>query len=281
MTGIYMIRFGNDENMHFYIGQSVNIKRRKWEHLNELRNGTHANRYMQHVYDKCGEESMTFEVLCECTEDKLNELEEYYIYTMYAFADDGMRGMNLNTGGEGGQNFSAETKRKISEAGKGHSVSDETRKKISEALKWHTESPETRAKISEAQKGNKYREGKTASAKTRAKISEAQKGNKSCVGRKLSEETKQKISKANKGKPGRRGPDSPRYGKPPSPLAGKPKVSVICIETNEIFDSCAEAGRAYNVDGASINSVVHGKSKTCCGLHWKKYERSDGDGTCE
>lgn len=281
MTGIYMIRFGDDENMHFYIGQSAKIEKRKRQHLSELRNGIHKNPYMQRAYNKYGEESMTFEVLCECAEDKLNELEEYYIYTMQTFVDDNPQGMNLNTGGGGrnmsdktrakisevtkGKKRSAEARAKMSEANKGKKHSPETKAKMSEAKKGKKLSAETKAKISEAKKGNNFRKGRTLSPETRAKISEAKKGHA------VLPETRAKISEAKKGKPGKHGKRSP--------LAGRPKVPVMCIETNEIFASCAEAGRAYDVVGASISHAVLGITKTCCGLHWKKYERSDGIGT--
>ena len=52
-------------------------------------------------------------------------------------------------------NMSEDTRKKISEANKGHTVSDETRRKISEVKKGHTVSDETRRKLSEASKGHK------------------------------------------------------------------------------------------------------------------------------
>lgn len=192
MTGIYMIRFGDDENAHFYIGQSVDIGQRKRQHLSELRNGIHVNPYMQSVFNKYGEKSMTFEVLCECVEEKLNELEEYYIYTMCTFVGDNSYGLNLNTGG-GGHNISEETRAKLSEAKKGNTFhkgkkhSAETIAKMSEAHKSKNLSAETIAKMREAAKDKKHSE------ETRAKISEANKG------RKLSDETRAKMSEAKKG----------------------------------------------------------------------------------
>lgn len=156
MTGIYMIMFGDGENAYFYIGQSVNIERRKNKHLSELRHGHHRNPYMQRVFNEYGEKSITFEVLCECTKDKLYELEEYYIYTMYALVDDGMNGLNLNTGGEGNRNFSAETREKMGNGFRDKKHSAEARAKISEAGKRKKLSDETKAKISKARKGIKY-----------------------------------------------------------------------------------------------------------------------------
>lgn len=156
MTGIYMIRFGDDEHAHYYIGQSADIERRKKEHVRELRNRTHPNLYMQNVFNKYGEESMTFEVLCECSEDKLDELEEYYIYTMYAFVEDNVHGLNLTTGGNGIRNHAEETKQKISKAHKGKVLSEEVKQKLSKALTGKVVSDKTKQKISETKKGHVF-----------------------------------------------------------------------------------------------------------------------------
>jgi hypothetical protein len=97
---------------------------------------------------------------------------------------------NRTDGGEGSSGCipSEETKRKLSEANKGHTVSEKTRKKISEASKGKTHSEEHKRKLSEANKGH------TVSEETKRKLSEAHKGNT------LSDETKRKLSEAHKGK---------------------------------------------------------------------------------
>lgn len=88
-----------------------------------------------------------------------------------------------------GMHHTIETRRKMSEARKGHCCSDETRRKMSEANKGRTATDETRRKLSESLKG------RTLSGETRRKMSEARKGNH------LSEETRKKISEANKVQP--------------------------------------------------------------------------------
>jgi hypothetical protein len=97
---------------------------------------------------------------------------------------------NRTDGGEGSSGCipSEETKRKLSEANKGHTVSKETRKKISEASKGKTHSEEHKRKLSEVNKGH------TVSEETKRKLSEAHKGNT------LSDETKRKMSEVRKGR---------------------------------------------------------------------------------
>jgi hypothetical protein len=118
---------------------------------------------------------------------------------------------NRTDGGEGasGAIRSDETKKRMSEAGKGRifseehmrklsvakkNISEETRRKLSEVQKGKILSEETRRKLSEVHKG------KTPSEETRRKMSEAHKGNTYCLGKNHSEETKKKMSEALKGK---------------------------------------------------------------------------------
>jgi len=121
---------------------------------------------------------------------------------------------NRTDGGEGSSGCipSDETRRKLSEAGKGKTLSEEHRRKLSEASKGEKnhnygkpKSEETRRKLSEAKKG------KTASEESRKKMSESGKVkifseehrrnlSQWQIGKTLSEETRRKISEAAKGR---------------------------------------------------------------------------------
>lgn len=106
-----------------------------------------------------------------------------------------------------GKSQSEETKRKISETLRFHSVSEASRKRMSEAHKGRKHlSEEAKRKLSEARKGKKLSEetkkkisetlkGKHHSEEARKKMSETRKGHL------VSEETKRKISEAKKGIP--------------------------------------------------------------------------------
>ena len=123
----------------------------------------------------------------------------------------------------------------------------------------------------------------------------------------MSDESKQKISDAlkgkNKGKPGHwKGKKLPkeivekikisrsqmddnkkeeyRNKLSESKMGGKNAISVkvICVNTNEVFDSMADAGRKYNTSSSSITKCCKGKCKSAGKhhvtkelLHWEYY----------
>ena len=98
-----------------------------------------------------------------------------------------------------------EEKQKISEAQKGMVWSAETRRKISLATKGHRNflgkkhSKETKEKLSAIFKGNKYCLGRKMSTDQKKQLSEIKKGNKYSLGLKRSIETKKKLSEQKKG----------------------------------------------------------------------------------
>ena len=61
LSGIYMI--ANNITHNIYIGESLDIKRRRKEHYNALKTGQHYNLKMQHDYNLYGEESFEFKIL--------------------------------------------------------------------------------------------------------------------------------------------------------------------------------------------------------------------------
>ncbi len=136
--GIY--RIINQTTGKSYVGQSVNIRKRKIQHFSNLKCGKHENDYLQKSFNKYGREAFDFEVLEDTknlTQDTINNREQYWIKYYKSFNE----GYNLTKGGDGtqGRIFSQEERRKrsIKMTGKGnhfygkkHSLI--TRKKISE-----------------------------------------------------------------------------------------------------------------------------------------------------
>ncbi len=80
-VGIYQIRC--IPTGKFYIGSSVNIGHRWTCHKLELRGKYHKNKYLQHVWDKYGEQSFSFEVV-ELIENisALRQIEQEWIRVM-------------------------------------------------------------------------------------------------------------------------------------------------------------------------------------------------------
>lgn len=93
MTGIYKITCVPTGTS--YIGQSVAIKRRWATHQRELASGKHYNQHLQRAYDKYGKENFTYEILEQCSKDKLNEREEFYIKMFDTYQN----GFNQDLGG--------------------------------------------------------------------------------------------------------------------------------------------------------------------------------------
>jgi len=106
ISGIYKI---TSPNGSIYIGQSINIIRR-WAEYKKLR-GCGKNTRLLNSLTKHGFENHTFEIIKQCSFEKLDELEIYYINLFETFNTE--TGLNLHSGGNN------------------HTVSDETRIKQS------------------------------------------------------------------------------------------------------------------------------------------------------
>ena len=189
-------------------------------------------------------------------------------------------GYNLTEGGEGtiGLHHSKEARRKMSESKKGKKFTEEHRKNLAKANQ--NPSVETRLKISKALKG------KTVSDETRRKISEAHKGIRlseehrrklieANTGRHPSEETRKKLSES------RRAEKHPLYGKHLSEehrrklsesKKWKNTKRVICIETENIYNSIGCAAKEMGIHPSGISVVCAGRQKTAGGYHWKYVE---------
>lgn len=70
VCGVYRLDFSNGV---YYIGQSVNIKRRYTQHIKELKKGTHSNPRMQNCFSKYGVPNCS--ILLECNKEDLSKNE--------------------------------------------------------------------------------------------------------------------------------------------------------------------------------------------------------------
>jgi group I intron endonuclease len=193
--GIYGIR--NTANGKWYVGQSVNIEKRKQVHFTQLKYGAHYNQHLQAAYQKYGEDNFEFRILENISVDMLDVREQAWI--AYYKANDPRLGYNLDSGGSFRKRHSAETRLKMSASQEGRTFSPETRRRMSEAGKVKVFSAEHCRKLSVSH------QDKHPSEETRQKMRVARKGDRfSAEARRLhiiaatdkhpSVETRQKMS---------------------------------------------------------------------------------------
>lgn len=107
-----------------YIGQSVNLVKRKREHLKDLRNGSHHARHLQRHVNAHGIECIQYEVLELCGRDALTGREQHW---MSHYDSTGLFNSVPASDSPIGFSPTPETRLKLSLAGKGRKRSAETR----------------------------------------------------------------------------------------------------------------------------------------------------------
>lgn len=213
---IYKIR--NVVNGNYYIGSTVDSRKRFWAHRKDLRLGQHVCVHLQRAWNKYGEDCFKFEIVEQLDSKEAlfpaeqRWLDEHfgkeYCYNVAAHADAPMRDASpelrahlaektkawLERDGHPrqGAEWSEQDKERIRQTRIGkHAGADHYRygKQVS---------PEVRAKIGATQKGKSKAPGRTVSPEGRAKIRaniEAGRSHKHWVGRQHTEEAKAKMSK--------------------------------------------------------------------------------------
>lgn len=77
MIGIYKIT--NKVNNKIYIGSSINIEYRFYEHKIKLKSNSHINKHLQSTYNKYGKDNFSFEILKITSKEILRRAEQFYI----------------------------------------------------------------------------------------------------------------------------------------------------------------------------------------------------------
>ena len=163
-VGIYCIE--NVINHKKYIGQSVHIQRRWYEHKYELNKNVHDNNYLQKAWNKYGCDNFKFYIIEICDEKDLNDKENYYI-SLYNTMDD-KYGYNLKIDGAN-RLISESTREKLIQAARkkrpnkdifgsknpmfGKHLSEDAKNKIRESRVGTKASDETKSKLSEMRSG--------------------------------------------------------------------------------------------------------------------------------
>lgn len=127
-SGIYKIR--NKLNNKIYIGSSANIKSRWACHVAQLNGQYHHSVYLQRSWNKYGSDNFIFEIIENCTVDKLLEIEQNYLDTLKPY--DVKNGYNTIriAGGVSGYTHTTESKELMRNAKLGINLSDEHKQKI-------------------------------------------------------------------------------------------------------------------------------------------------------
>ena len=127
ISGVYKIQSKFVPN-RLYVGSSLDIHKRWWDHKTRLKEGLHKNPILQAHYNKYGTDDFEFCVIEECSQEMLINREQYYIdvlrpsFNVLLFAENSL-----------GHKHSEETKQKIREKAIGRIVSDETKQRMSDS----------------------------------------------------------------------------------------------------------------------------------------------------
>lgn len=273
ISGIYRIISPSEK---IYVGQSINIYDRfRYYHTNSKTNRKQIKLFRSFL--KYGIDNHIFEIIEECSIEKLNERERYWQEYYDVLGKNGLNCVlttTLTKSGKQskesilkrsdenhflyGKTHTLESKEKMSISHKGKKLSLETKEKLSKIQsgegngfynKKHTE--KSKQKMSESAKNRNESEETKLSRKTNI--------SKSMKGRKYSDEHKENIAKAKEGE------NNPMFGKTGinHPRARK----VIQLDLNnqiiKIWDSLADISKEFNVSVGTISSMLRHNRKKC------------------
>lgn len=182
----------NKINGNQYIGSTTNYGKRVSRHITDLKKNSHHSIILQNAWNKHGKENFVFEIIEYVgSREELIPREQFFLDTHLPKYNIAIKAGNPTKGF-----CTEETRRKLSEAGKGRKYTEESIQKMRDSQKGRKVSEECRQKLREANLGKKHSE------ETKRKMSLSRTGRISCwKGKKFSEEHIQKIvasRKANK-----------------------------------------------------------------------------------
>ncbi len=135
VCGVYGIY--HERTKRRYVGSSIEVQKRLYLHLVQLRKGTHHCGYLQNVWNKYGEEEFSFVLLAKCRPQNLVRLEQTYIDKSSAYK---LMNVCLIAGNCLGVKHTDTTKRKMSRSAKRVAADPEERKRRStQAKRQHRE----------------------------------------------------------------------------------------------------------------------------------------------
>jgi group I intron endonuclease len=172
-AGIYGIK--NLVTGSFYVGSTINVLRRYWNHRGHLLRNTHKNPGMKIDNEKYGINSFIFGVIEYCELSEINEKEQYYVdlwkplYNRRIDVDNPKSGWDEEAKKKLGlklkkawlgRKMRPGFKEKHGAARRGILHSDETKKMMSQNRKGKPKSAEWKEKMRQRRKGTKLINGK-------------------------------------------------------------------------------------------------------------------------
>ncbi len=260
IVGIYKI---TNPKGKVYIGQSVNITRRKNTYKN-FKSPSQPKIY--NSIKKYSWENHIFEIIEECTLEQLSERETYW-KQYYLDKNDGDWDMvlfcNLHDNGTGP--LTDETKRKIGDANRGRKYSEEACQKISVKLKGRKYSEETLKKLSQPRSEQAKKNMKYPKSQEHADNIKKGKQNNPTV---YSQESRNKIKDSNL----KHYENGSERNKKLSISQSKPVIQydknmIFIKEWGGIKEACLAINGNSNDSG--IGQVCNGKRKTAYGFIWR------------
>jgi len=187
LCGIYSISCCANNKQ--YIGSSIDIGDRWRHHMASLIRNSHGNNHLQRIWNKYGSTKFIFKIIELCHFNELVDKELFWIRKLNPVCN--LKIPNLT---HEGWIFKEETRKKMSQAAKGHIPWNKDKKGIY--------SEETLCKISEGSIGNQNAKGWTPTQDQKRKMREARLNNpiRYWLGKNRSEETKKKISQTLEGR---------------------------------------------------------------------------------
>ena len=230
MTGIYIIT--NKINDKRYIGQSVDINRRFWDHRCLSHEG---NPHLRYSMKKYGKDAFTYEVLEECSIEELDEKERIYIEKLKPE-------YNVLPGGQGKRGHLPDSvKRNLREHGK---------------KQWQEKTAEEKQRII---KNNLLCGGKIGHPVTEETRQKLRNHN---LGKKQSKETieKRKATIIQKKQNGYVQTNSGH------------KKKIVCVDDGKVFESVKDAAKQIGICSCGISAVLNNRQKSTHGYHFQYFE---------
>jgi group I intron endonuclease len=272
---IYGIRRKSDGKI-VYVGQTVQkLRDRKLKHYSAVRCGNDAILYR--AFRKYGINYFEFFIIEDGINsiDELNDLEIKYIKEYETFPC-GRGCYNMTTGGKNRCEFSEEYLHKLSESQKKRYKSKESRVKHGKLMKKvFNNNPEIKNRRSKSMK-KRYEDEKEREKTSKASLKMYEDYPE--LRQKRSEQMKNRYieNPELRKEQGIKSKTDPRYiaGRQHAHVARRKKV--ICLDTNEVFESIAAAAKSLGVAAPSISKAIRKQSK-CKGQCFDYYKGEYND----